>query len=68
MAASKARKPAAGEARGLPGIVQLGRQNCSEAKLTLLKIQAAHVARRLGLSLIRAALIARHAFTAGAKS
>lgn len=39
MADLKARKPAADEARGLPGIVQLGRQNCFEAKLTLLKIQ-----------------------------
>ena len=39
MADLKARKPAACEARGLPGIVQLRRQNCLEAKLILPKFQ-----------------------------
>jgi hypothetical protein len=38
MAALEARKPAADEARRLPGIVQLGRQNSFEFKLTLLEI------------------------------
>jgi hypothetical protein len=49
MADPKARKPAAGEARGLPGIVHLGRQNSFEANLPLGKIQA-RVMRRFDLS------------------
>jgi hypothetical protein len=48
MADLKAKKPAADEARGLLGIVHLGRSNCSEANLHLLKIQ--------GQSTIHAAL------------
>jgi hypothetical protein len=39
MTALKARKPAADEARGLPEIVQLGRQNSFEANLLLSKFQ-----------------------------
>jgi hypothetical protein len=49
MADLKARKPAADEARGLPGIVHLGRLNSSEANLSLGNIQA-RVMRRFGLS------------------
>jgi hypothetical protein len=56
MAAQKARKPAADEARELPDIVRLGRRNSFEAKLPLSKIQA-HVARRFGPA-------AEHAYTA----
>jgi hypothetical protein len=49
MADLKARKPAADKARGLPGIVHLGRRNSFEANLPLGKIQA-RVMRRFGLS------------------
>jgi hypothetical protein len=56
MTALKAKKPAAESARGLPGIVQLGRQNNFEANLLLSKFQ--------GFSRGQAA----HAFTAGARA